>query len=210
VTRLEPRETWRGSFGDAYTDRNARTAESLDSRGRMFSRALGSLSLDKQSRVLEIGTNIGMNLSALSARVDAALFGVDVNERALRRADGEPDLAGRVRLAVAQAEHLPFADGTMDLVLTCGVLIHIPPDRLKDACAEIVRVSRRYVFCAEYFSPRPEEIVYRGEPGLLFRRDFGAFFLDHWPALRLVDYGFLWKRVEFDDVTWWLFEQTPA
>jgi pseudaminic acid biosynthesis-associated methylase len=210
VTRLTPPQAWRGSFGDAYTDRNARTVESLDSRGRMFARALRCLSLDGQSRVLEVGTNVGMNLSALRARVGAALFGVDVNERALRRAGREPDLVGRAHLAVAQAEHLPFGDATMDLVLTCGVLIHIPPDRLEDACAEIVRVSRRYVFCAEYFSPRPEEIVYRGEPGLLFRRDFGAFFLDHWPALRLVDYGFLWKRVEFDDVTWWLFEQASA
>ncbi len=210
MTRLTPPQTWRGSFGDAYTDRNARTAESLDSRGRMFARALRGLSLDMHSRVVEIGTNIGMNLSALAARVDAGLFGVDVNERALRRAAREPDLAGRARLAVAQAEHLPFADASMDLVLTCGVLIHIPPDRLGDACAEIVRVSRRYVFCAEYFSPRPEEVVYRGEPGLLFRRDFGAFFLDHWPTLRLVDYGFLWKRVEFDDVTWWLFERASA
>lgn len=202
-----PREAWRGAFGDAYTERNPRTADSLRSRGRLFQRALGAVALETGTRVLEVGTNVGMNLSALGRRSAASLFGVDLNEGALRRAGREADLAGRARLAVAQAERLPFADDSMDLVLTCGVLIHVPPDQLEQACGEIVRVARRYILCAEYFSPRPEEIRYRGEPGLLFKRDFGGFYLDHWPALRLVDYGFVWKRVEFDDLNWWLLEK---
>jgi hypothetical protein len=42
---------------------------------------------------------------------------------------------------------------------------------------------------------------------LLFKRDFGTFYLEQWPELQLVDYGFVWKRVEFDDLNWWLFEK---
>ena len=100
------------------------------------------------------------------------------------------------------------ADGSVDLAFTCGVLIHVHPDELLEVCGEIVRVSRRYVLCAEYFSPRPEAIEYRGRMDLLFKRDFGGFYLDHWPELRLVDYGFVWKRTEFDDLNWWLFERS--
>jgi pseudaminic acid biosynthesis-associated methylase len=207
VSTVHAREAWRGAFGDEYTNRNQRTAHSLDSRARLFERALAPVPLGAGNRVLEVGTNVGMNLSALARRSPASLFGVDVNEGALGRARREPDLAGRARLTVAPAERLPFPDASMDLVLTCGVLIHVPPDHLEHACGEIVRVARRFIFCAEYFSPRPEEISYRGEPGLLFKRDFGGFYLDHWPRLRLVDYGFVWKRLEFDDLNWWLFEK---
>lgn len=207
MTAVQPREAWRGAFGDAYTDRNPRTPDSLHSRARLFQRALGRVPLGADTRVLEVGTNVGMNLSALAGGSAARLFGIDVNERALGRARREPDLAGRARLAAAQAERLPFPDASMELVLTCGVLIHVPPDHLEEACGEIVRVARRFIFCAEYFSPRPEEIHYRGESDLLFKRDFGGFYLDHWPELRLVDYGFVWKRFEFDDLNWWLFEK---
>jgi pseudaminic acid biosynthesis-associated methylase len=207
VKTARPRDAWRGAFGDAYTDRNPRTLASLESRQRLFQRALGDVPLGAGSRLLEVGTNVGMNLSALGRCSPASLFGVDLNERALARARSASDLAGRVRLAAAQAERLPFPDASMDLVLTCGVLIHIPPEQLREACAEIVRVARRYVFCAEYFSPRPEEVSYRGESGLLFKRDFGTFYLEQWPELQLVDYGFVWKRVEFDDLNWWLFEK---
>jgi pseudaminic acid biosynthesis-associated methylase len=207
MTGTEPREVWRGAFGDAYTDRNPRAPDSVQRRAHLFARALASIPIDASTRVLEVGTNLGMNLSALRTLWPVSLFGVDLNESSLGRARREPDLVGRARLAVAQAEWLPFRDASLDLVLTCGVLIHVPPDRLRQACAEMVRVSRRYLFCAEYFSARPEAIEYRGESGLLFKRDFGGFFLDHWPELRVLDYGFVWKRVAFGDLTWWLFEK---
>jgi pseudaminic acid biosynthesis-associated methylase len=207
VTQVEPHAAWRGAFGDAYMDRNLRTPEAVRRRERFFARALSSITVDAGTRVLEVGANLGINLSALGHLSSASLFGVDLNEVALARARREPDLCLRVALAAAAAEALPFRDASVDLVFTSGVLIHVPPDRLRQACAEMLRVSRRWVFCAEYFSARPEEIEYRGRPGLLFKRDFGGFFLDHWPELRVLDYGFVWKRVDFGDLTWWLFEK---
>ena len=69
---------------------------------------------------------------------------------------------------------------------------------------ELYRVSRKYIVLAEYFSVEPEERVYRGQSGLLFKRDFGGFFLDRFPDLTLVDYGFFWRRATgLDDLTWW-------
>lgn len=207
MCRVEQIQFWRGDFGDAYTERNRQTEESLASRTRLFRRVLRVARLGVGARVLEVGTNIGMNLVALARLAPLSLFGIDPNRTALTLLAQDPALRSRARVAMAQVERLPFADASMDLVFTCGVLIHIHPDNLMEACREILRVSRRYVLCAEYFSPRPEEIVYRGQRGLLFKRDFGGFFLDHWPRLHLLDYGFFWKRIEFDDFNWWLFER---
>ena len=210
MSPVEQRRAWRGEFGDAYTARNVRTEESLASRTRFFTRVLGGLSLPPAAAVLEVGCNVGMNLEALTRTLPSRLFGVDLNEHALRTLTGTPALAGRARVLAGEGQRLPFGDGSVDLAFTCGVLIHVHPDDLLEACREIVRVSRRYVLCAEYFSPRPEAIEYRGRTDLLFKRDFGGFYLDQWPELRLVDYGFLWKRTEFDDLNWWLFERAGA
>ena len=206
MTERQAIEYWKGDFGNAYTLRNESTEASLASRARFFTRVLGATGLAPRASVLEVGTNIGMNLAALGRLGPLARVGVDVNASALARLRAEPELK-TAHVARAQGERLPFRAAAFDLVFTCGVLIHVPPDDLPAVAAEMVRVSARYVVCAEYFSPRSEEIEYRGHRGLLFKRDFGGFFLDRWPELRLLDYGFLWKRLEFDDVTWWAFEK---
>lgn len=62
----------------------------------------------------------------------------------------------------------------------------------------------RYIVLAEYFSVEPEERTYRGQNGLLFKRDFGGFFFDRFADLKAVDYGFLRPRATgFDNLTWW-------
>ena len=48
----------------------------------------------------------------------------------------------------------------------------------------------------------------RRRTGLLFKRDFGALWMDRFHGLRIVDYGFFWKRATgLDNLTWWLFEK---
>ena len=70
------------------------------------------------------------------------------------------------------------------------------------------RVARRYIVCVEYFSDQPETIPYRGHSEVLFKRDFGSLWLDCFPDLRVLDYGFFWKRLTgLDNLTWWLFEK---
>jgi hypothetical protein len=73
--------------------------------------------------------------------------------------------------------------------------------------SEIVRCSNKYVLCGEYFADEVTEVPYRGETGALFKRDYGAYYLELFPNLRLVKEGFLGKEHGWDDVTWWLFER---
>lgn len=117
----------------------------------------------------------------------------------------------KIRLKKAwnvSAFELPMEDSSIDLVFNSGVLIHISPDDLGFATDEIVRVAKKYVLCIEYFSHKPEVISYQGQNDLLFKRDFGSFYLDRYPNLKCIDYGFLWQRELkiFDNLTWWLFE----
>ena len=75
------------------------------------------------------------------------------------------------------------------------------------ACHEIYRCVE-FIVCIEYFSAQPQEIVYRGVSEVLFKRDYGGFWVDQFPDLRLIDYGFLWQRATgLDNLTWWLFEK---
>jgi len=195
--RLE--RLWSSSFGEAYTERNAAPVYVPGARHRELCVELGVGS------ILEVGCNLGLNLSEVVRGPKIATYGVDISEHALRR--------GRARLAGAHfvrgtVYRLPFADDSVDLVFTCGVLIHVPPTELGRALHEIRRVSRRYVWLGEYFSAAPMEIPYRGESGALFKCDFGGEFARIAGDVRLCSRGF-WGRAAtgYDDLTWWLFEK---
>ena len=112
------------------------------------------------------------------------------------------------RLMEGFGHKVPLADGSVELAFTTGVLIHVDPSLLEATVREIHRVTSRFIFCAEYFSPKPETITYRGESDLLFKNDFGSVYLDLFEDLELVDYGFFWRRTTvMDDSNWWLFRK---
>jgi hypothetical protein len=75
---------------------------------------------------------------------------------------------------------------------------------------KMLQFSARYVLISEYFNQTPVSIPYRGAAEKLFKRDFGRFFIEHFPV-RCLDYGFLWGYQYggggFDDTTWWLLEK---
>jgi pseudaminic acid biosynthesis-associated methylase len=210
--RHEPEKTsqlarWTGDFGAEYAERNAFAEWRMIPGTEAFRRMMSGREVDS---VLEVGCSVGLNLIFINALFDgrAKLYGVEPNPQAYQTLLRQPQLT----LAGAwncDAFHLPMADASVDLAFTAGVLIHIAPADLGRATAEIVRVARRYVLCAEYFSHLPEEVPYRNHTGLLFKRDFGAFYLDQYPQLRCIDYGFLWHReyAVWDNVNWWLFEK---
>lgn len=80
-------------------------------------------------RVLEIGVGMGADLVRW-ARARAAVTGIDLTERAAsisERRLHEEGLPGVVQ--VADAERLPFADGSFDIVYSWGVLHHSPDTR---------------------------------------------------------------------------------
>jgi pseudaminic acid biosynthesis-associated methylase len=193
---------WSGKFGNEYVDRNQSAG---DVRAAFWQ---GLLKDHPCRRVLEIGCNIGGNLQWIAKCIPPeATYGIDVNQKALREARARiPDIS----VSLSPARDLPFRDRHFDLVFTMGVLIHQPDSTLPLVMSEMVRTSRKYVLCGEYFDEKGVEVPYRGETGALFKRNYGALFLDLFPELRLVKQGFLGKAEGWDDITWWLFSKAET
>lgn len=198
---------WQGEFGDDYTDRNLSTDEILRARKKLWSEILSLCVPEAPANIIEIGSNIGVNLRAIAQLTPATLYALEPNARA-RGQIVEDGVVPPERVMDGTASAIPLPDAACDLAFTSGVLIHIHPDHLLAATTDIVRVARRYVVCIEYFADKPEEATYRGRPGLLFKRDFGSFYLDHFPELVPIGCGFAWRRLTgLDNVTWWLFRK---
>lgn len=170
----------------------------------LFSRVLTSAR--GVSSVVELGANRGMNLRAIRELLpNASLAAVEINEHA----------CGKLRelgyVDVTQGSLFDFKPSkTADLAFVSGVLIHLAPERLKDAYDVLATSSGRFVLIAEYYNPSPVEVPYRGHRERMYKRDFAGEFLERHPAFRLVDYGFTYRRdpnFRFDDLTWFLLER---
>jgi spore coat polysaccharide biosynthesis protein SpsF len=198
---------WSGEFGDRYTQRSAATVDAVRGRARIWGGVLDRMAGDLPKSALEVGPNVGLNLLGLRALADIDLWGIEPNPAAIKTLKAEGVLA-EDRLIEGFVHSIPLADGAVDLAFTSGVLIHVDPSLLEKTMREIHRVASKYVFCAEYFSPKAETIPYRGENELLFKNDFGSLYMDMFSDLELVDYGFFWRRTTvMDDCTWWLFRK---
>ncbi len=91
-------------------------------------------------RLLEVGVGAGTDFVNW-VRHGAIATGVDLTERGVRLTRERLGLEGlSAEVAVADAEELPFADSSFDLVYSYGVLHHSPDTRR--AIGEVYRVLR--------------------------------------------------------------------
>ena len=195
---------WAGEFGNAYIGRNE-SKELLASNLNFFTNALRRIT--KISSCIEFGANIGMNLRAIQLlHPSLSLRAIEINEEAcniLSKSIGEENIyKGSIFDYVIKQ--------TFDLTFIKGVLIHINPAMLYFVYEKLYSASSKYILIAEYYNPSPVTINYRGHEDRLFKRDFAGEMLDKYKDLKLIDYGFAYKRdVVFpqDDITWFLLEK---
>jgi spore coat polysaccharide biosynthesis protein SpsF len=202
--KTEQEAFWAGEFGSQYIDRN-KSKQLLASNLNFFSKALRSTT--KLESCVEFGANIGMNLKALKLLYPTlGLSAIEIN------ADAVAELARIVpqsNLFHGSILDCPVRE-PVDLALIKGVLIHINPDDLAQVYDKLAQASRRYILVAEYYNPSPVAISYRGHADRLFKRDFAGEIMDRHPTLRLLDYGFCYRRDQSfpqDDITWFLLEK---
>jgi pseudaminic acid biosynthesis-associated methylase len=174
---------WSGDFGRDYTERNS--PKSLEvfnqsyidrfgvSRFDMFESFIGEL--HKDSKILEVGCNIGMQLRALQQLGFKNLYGIELQWYAVEKAKASSEL---INIIQGSAFDLPFKDNYFDLVMTNGVLIHISPDDLPKAISEIIRCSKSHILGFEYFSEDTRAVNYRGHQGFLWKSNFAKHFLN--------------------------------
>lgn len=192
-------EFWVGEGGDAYTARNR-----VDWRARI---PFWARIMDKTGArsVFEVGCNAGWNLSAIQrACPSARLNGCEINMNAVLQAQAAGlNVSHKDALfALSRYQVVDTWIVTAELVATVGVLIHIPPDKLDGYMRLIATASSDYVLAVEYASLSGDEepVEYRGQQGLLWRRDFGRLYQEL--GLKLIESGDAGPG--FDRCTYWL------
>jgi spore coat polysaccharide biosynthesis protein SpsF len=197
-------EFWAGEFGDLYIDRNL-GAELLASNLNFFTKALSQI--ESFDSCLEFGANIGMNLKALRLLFPhLQMTGIEINPTAAAELGNF--------LGSENVYNQSIFDFTpkkkVELSLIKGVLIHINPEMLPVVYEKLYEASSKYILIAEYYNPSPVTINYRGHSDRLFKRDFAGEMLDKYKDLRLVDYGFGYRKdnkFPVDDITWFLLQK---
>lgn len=195
---------WKDEYKEEYMKKNASfdTVKGIEAWKKMLRKS------ENIKSIIECGCNIGRNIDFLQ-QIDSNfdISAIDVNETAINFVKNQYNISDTF---VGRIEDSNFDKNYFDLVFTMGVLIHVDPEELYANAEKIVGMSKKYVLVGEYFNRTPTMITYQGKENLLFKRDFGSFFLENF-ELEVIDYGFLWgyfyDNAGFDDFTWWLFKK---
>ena len=179
-------QRWGGEFGEEYTMRNPLDMQAMDGlymESYGVSRAmLNKEFLDSLNRSIKI-LEVGMQLALLQKIGFESLYGVELNRKAI---EISRSFTKNIDIIQGSALDIPFKDHFFDLVLTSGVLIHIPPSNIQQAISEIHRCTKRYIWGFEYYAPAYTDVVYRGKNDMLWKADFAKLYLDSFADVELV------------------------
>lgn len=204
--RTQQEEFWAGEFGNEYIERN-KSGRDVVCNIALFEEIMKRTA--GVGTVLEFGSNIGQNLKALKTLFPEVRYSaIEINHKAAEMLRSDPSLPGTTVYEMSILEY--EAKEKHDFVFTKGVLIHINPDELPKVYQKLYDSSSKYICMAEYYNTTPVAVTYRDNTDRLFKRDFCGEFMDRFPDVRLVDYGFKYYRdnnFPQGDLTWFLLEK---
>lgn len=93
------------------------------------------------AKMLEVGIGAGTDFLQW-VRAGALAYGIDLTQEALENVERRLKMYGlrAQEISVADAEHIPYADNSFDLVYSWGVIHHSP--NTKQCLEEIIRVTK--------------------------------------------------------------------
>ena len=186
-------QAWGTEFGIEYTERNLMTTRAMDSmylkqygisRTDMNIKFLGGL--DRDIKILEVGSNIGLQLMFLQKMGFKNLYGIEISSYA---AELSKSKTKDINIIQGIAQDIPFRNNYFDMVFTSGVLIHINPVELPKVLSEIYRCSRQYIWGLEYYAKNYTQIKYRvakETSDLLWKANFPQIFMEQFDDLEIV------------------------
>lgn len=99
--------------------------------------------LPPNAAILDVGCAKGFMLHDFKQVMpECSVAGIDVSEYAI--ANAMPSV--KPCLKIATAEKLPYPDKSFDLVISVNSIHNLPPERLKTALREVMRVSRAHAY----------------------------------------------------------------
>ena len=202
--KTEQEKFWSTQFGNEYIERNKGDLL-LASNLVFFTKCLQKAETINSCR--EFGANIGMNMKAFKLLYPSIqLKAIEINKLASEQL---AEVVGKENVFNGTIFDAPVSD-KVELSLIKGVLIHINPDMLQVVYQKLYDSSSKYILIAEYYNPSPLAISYRGHSDRLFKRDFAGEFLDIFKDVKLIDYGFSYRKdpaFPQDDITWFLMKK---
>ena len=181
---------WKDEFGKEYTDRNALT---LDEMNEMYRNNFGIsredlnnlfiAKINRNIKILEVGSNIGNQLLLLQKMGFKNLYGIEINDYAVELSKQRTN---NINIIQGSAFDIPFKNEYFDLVFTSGVLIHIAPHDINLVLNEIYRCTKEYIWGFEYYEEKYTEIIYRGNKNLLWKANFSKIYLSLFDDLELI------------------------
>ncbi len=203
--KLTPHEKfWKGSFGNKYSIRNNKKIY-LESNRNFFNMALKKAK--KINSCVELGAGTGNNVKCLKKKFPSAkLQVVEINNFAIKFLEKIIEKKNIFNESILKWK----TNKKFDLVLVKGVLIHMPPNKLKKIYNLLFKLSKKYILICEYYNPTPVTVAYRGHKYRLFKRDFAGEILKRFKKLKLVDYGFVYRndpKYPLDDLNWFLLKK---
>jgi len=133
------------------------------SRQRLLARGIVGSRQAQRTRVLDIGCGHGALSLTLAESAGLDVVAMDVLESrvrsvAARKATRDPEAAARVRIIRADAESLPFRDGSFDAVAATEVLEHLDePGRMLAETHRVLRPGGRFFMT----TPNSDALPYR-------------------------------------------------
>lgn len=181
---------WAGKFGRDYTFRNPLSIREMD---KLYLRNYGiSLTkldkdflgkLNRSIKILEVGSNVGVQLMFLQKMGFKSLYGIEINKEVV---EISKSLTKNINLIQGSALDIPFKDNYFDLVFTAGLLIHISPSDIKKVLREIHRCTKKYIWGLEFYNDDYIKIIYRGNKNLHWKGNFTKMYLDTFRDLELI------------------------
>lgn len=112
------------SFGEEWSKFNYFDEKEIENIGNEYFDIVDFSKYDEQSKVLDVGCGTGRWSIYLSSKF-SNVYAMDPSKAIYAAANLTKDIPG-IHLIKASAENIPFEDETFDLVISLGVLHHIP------------------------------------------------------------------------------------
>jgi SAM-dependent methyltransferase len=106
---------------------------------------------DPESKILEIGCNVGRNLNYLFEQGYQKLEGIEISEEAIEAMKKTyPDMAKLISVHQNSVEEIikTFADNSFDMVFTLAVFMHLHFES-EWVFKEVARITKRYLITVE-------------------------------------------------------------
>ncbi len=153
-------QLWESNYGKKYTQTNSWVAEKYDevfkiwfgiTRTEINNKFIGSL--NKNSKILEVGCNLANQSVLLNLMGFNNLSAIELNQYALDEAQKRINNRKiELNLKKGNVLNIPYEDKEFDMVFTSGVLMHISPENIKKAISEIHRCSNKYIWGHENYN----------------------------------------------------------